>query len=292
MQNGQPRFARRIEAPRRNPLKFAGRRLLSILAIDVKKLRHARRIAGDDRKAYTAQAMGERVTNASEPFRSKTCHRRQSTIMCCGFEIRERLESQVVVEPIRKHPAYSGDRCEEPHGIGFATQTIEHRQASVHRQLANRAGDCLADMWDLLETVESAFAKHRIHWRWHRTDAGRSTQIRFHPISIRPLGTQQFRCLLKASRDILVDRVHVRIGCTALANVPSTGPQARFSPRAKYSAWCGNSPRAISPMNIVRPLDSAAGHFSHSARASCEAVSHRVDYDGTALSSPLRAGPR
>ena len=51
MQNGQPCCPSWIEAPRRNPLKFAGRGSLSILAIDVEKLRHARRVAREHRHA-------------------------------------------------------------------------------------------------------------------------------------------------------------------------------------------------------------------------------------------------
>jgi hypothetical protein len=107
MQNGKPRFARRIEAARRNLLKFASRGFLSILAVHVEKLRHARRVAGGHRQAYPSQAMSQSVSNSSEALGAESRHRRQSAIMSRCLEIRECFESRFFVEPIGQHSANS-----------------------------------------------------------------------------------------------------------------------------------------------------------------------------------------
>ena len=89
-------------------MKFAGRGFLSILAVYVKKLRHARRVAWDYRQAYPSQAMSQRVSNSSETLGAESRQGRQSAIMSRGLEIRESFQSEFVVEPIGQHSANSG----------------------------------------------------------------------------------------------------------------------------------------------------------------------------------------
>ena len=88
-------------------MKFAGRGFLSILAVDVKKLRNARRVAWDYWQAYPSQAMSQRVSNSSETLGAESHQGRQSAIMSRRFEIRERFESQFFVEPIGQHSTNS-----------------------------------------------------------------------------------------------------------------------------------------------------------------------------------------
>ena len=88
-------------------MQFAGRGLLSILAVDVKKLGNARRVTWVYGQAYTAQPMSQRVSNSSKALRAESRQGRQSAIMSRGLEIRESFESQFFVEPIGQHSTNS-----------------------------------------------------------------------------------------------------------------------------------------------------------------------------------------
>jgi hypothetical protein len=88
-------------------LKVASCGLLSILAVHVKKLRHARGITWDQGQVDTSQAMSQTVSSSSEALGAESRHRRESAIMSRCLDIRESLESQFVVEPIGEHPANS-----------------------------------------------------------------------------------------------------------------------------------------------------------------------------------------
>jgi hypothetical protein len=173
MQDRKPRFAWRIEASRSNLLKLASRGLLAILAVDVKKLRHARRVTWDHGQVDTSQPMSQRVPNSREALWAESRHRRESPIMSRCLEICEGFEAQFVVEPIGEHSANSRHWRQERYRVGFAAQAVQHRQSSVRHQLTNWASDAFAYVRQLLQTVKPSISKYFIYGRLHRTDAGR-----------------------------------------------------------------------------------------------------------------------
>jgi hypothetical protein len=190
MQDRQPRFARGIEASRRNALECSACALLSIFAVDVKEFRDTRGLARHGRHPYTSQAMSQGISDSGEALGAETRHGRQSAIVRRSFKVGESLEAQFFVKPVRQYPADSWSRREKSYGIGLATEPVQHRQLPMRDQLANRSGDALADGRQLLQTLKPVIAKHFVHRRLHRSDTRRRTQVRSDPIPIRPLVAQ------------------------------------------------------------------------------------------------------
>lgn len=117
VQNREPCLTRGIEPPRGNPLKFACSGFLAIFTIDVEKLRHARSVATSDRHTHPSQPVGEGIADSRKSLGAEPCKGRKASVMSCRFKIGERLESQLLVEPIRKDSANPGHRGKQPNGI-------------------------------------------------------------------------------------------------------------------------------------------------------------------------------
>ena len=77
-------------------------------------------------------------------------------------------------------------------------------------QLTNGAGDGLAHVRQLLQTVEPAIPKYFVYRRLHRTDGRRRTQVRSNTVSIGTLVLQQPGRFLETSSHILIHTVHHR----------------------------------------------------------------------------------
>ena len=77
-------------------------------------------------------------------------------------------------------------------------------------QLTNGAGDGLAHVRQLLQTVEPAIPKHFVHGRLRRTDGRRRTQVRSDAVSIGTLVSQQPGRFLETASHILIDTVHAQ----------------------------------------------------------------------------------
>lgn len=191
-------------------MKFAGSGFLAIFTIDVEKLGDARRVATSDRHTHASQPVGQRIPDPRKSLGAEPGNGRKAPVMSCRFKIGERLESQLIVEPIRKDSANTGHRGEQPNGISIPPQAIQHRQSAVRQQLANRAGNGLADVRYLLQPVEAAIPKDLVQRLLHGPDARRRAAVRFDSESIGALVPQQPGCLLKTSRYLLIDVVHHR----------------------------------------------------------------------------------
>ena len=119
VQNREPCLTRRIEPPRGNPLKFACSGSRAIFTIDVEKLRHARRVTTSDWHTHASQPVGQGVPDSRKSLGAEPCDGCKATVMSCRFKIGERLESQLLVEPIRKDSANTGHGGKQPNGISF-----------------------------------------------------------------------------------------------------------------------------------------------------------------------------
>lgn len=119
VQNREPCLTRGIEPPRGNPLKFGCSGSLAIFTIDVEKLRHARRVAASDRHTHASQPVGEGIPDSRKSLGAEPCNGRKAAVMSGRFKIGERLESQLLVEPIRKDSANTWHRGKQPNGISF-----------------------------------------------------------------------------------------------------------------------------------------------------------------------------
>lgn len=117
VQNREPCLTRGIEPPRGNPLKFACRGSRAIFTIDVEQLRHARSVTTSDRHTHASQPVGQGIPDSRESLGAEPCKGRKAAVMSCRFKIGERLESQLLVEPIRKDSANTWHRGKQPNGI-------------------------------------------------------------------------------------------------------------------------------------------------------------------------------
>lgn len=119
VQNREPCLTRGIEPPRGNPLKFTCSGSRAIFTIDVEKLRHARSVATSDRHTYASQPVGQGIPDSRKSLGAEPWNGRKASVMSCRFKIGERLEPQLLMEPIRKDSANTGHRGKQPNGIGF-----------------------------------------------------------------------------------------------------------------------------------------------------------------------------
>jgi hypothetical protein len=117
VQNREPCLTRRVEAPRGNPVKFVCRDSRAIFTIDGEQLRHARRVTTSDRHTHASQPVAQGIPDSRESLGAEPCKGRKASVMSCRFKIRKRLESQLLVEPIRKESANAGHRGKQPNGI-------------------------------------------------------------------------------------------------------------------------------------------------------------------------------
>jgi hypothetical protein len=80
----------------------------------------------------------------------------------------------------------------------------------VRQQLADRAGDGLADVRHLLQPVEAAIPKDVVQRLLRGPDARSRAKVRSDSESVGTLVLQQPGCLLKTSGHLLIDAVRHR----------------------------------------------------------------------------------
>lgn len=217
-------------------MKFACGGSRAIFTIDVEKLRHARRVATSDWHTHASQPVGQGIPDSRKSLGAEPCDGRKATVMSCRLKVGERLESQLLVEPIRKDSAHTGHGGKQPNGISFPAQAIQHRQSAVRQKLANRAGDGFADVRYLLQPVEAAFPKDFVQRLLHSPDARSRAEVRSDSESVGTLVLQQPGCLLKTSGHVLIDAVHHRSPLNR-----SSKHRSAWTQKVKLSAASGHS---------------------------------------------------
>jgi hypothetical protein len=122
----------------------------------------------------------------------------------------------------------------------------------VRQQLANRAGDGLADVRHLLQPVEAAIPKDLVQRLLLGPDARSRAEIRSNSESVGTLVLQQPGCLLKTSGHLLIDAVHHTSPLngsskqrSAVDGFPVVGPGQKSS-----HAW-GILPSVLRVSNLV-----------------------------------------
>jgi hypothetical protein len=68
--------------------------------------------------------VGQGIPDSRKSLGAEPCTRRKAAVMSCRFKVGERLESKLLVEPIRKDSANTGHRGKPPNGISFPPQAI------------------------------------------------------------------------------------------------------------------------------------------------------------------------
>lgn len=61
-----------------------------------------------------------------------------------GFEIRQRFEAELVMQPRGECGANPGDGGEQCHRVGFTTRSLQHGQPAVRHDFPDRTGDVVA----------------------------------------------------------------------------------------------------------------------------------------------------
>jgi hypothetical protein len=97
----------------------------------------------------------QRIANAGDAFLTEAGHHCESTIMRCGFEIRQRLEPELVMKPFRQDASNARHGCKQGYRIRFSAQSVEQRKAAVGEELTNGARDALTDARKGLQSRES-----------------------------------------------------------------------------------------------------------------------------------------
>jgi hypothetical protein len=164
VEDRQPRFVHRVESPWRDSLQLFRSRFLTVLAIDVEQFGDPWTANTPRRELHAAEAMGKRVPNTGETFRTEPGERFQSAVVCGSLEIRQRLETELVVEPLGQYTSNTWNGGEQGNRIGLTAKPIEHRQTSVSQKLTNGAGDGLADARQRAQAVDPTGTKDLIDW--------------------------------------------------------------------------------------------------------------------------------
>ncbi len=69
----------------------------------------------------------------------------QPSIVRRGFQLFQRIDAQVVVQPPGVDRADTGNRLQQLHRIAFSAQAIQHREPSEAHDIANRDRQPVAD---------------------------------------------------------------------------------------------------------------------------------------------------
>jgi hypothetical protein len=192
-------------------LEPAGRGLLVVLAIDIEQLGDARRSLMSRWKGDAAQPLGQRVADARQALGAKSRDCLQSAVVRGGFEVRECLEPQLVVQTLREDAPDAGHRCEQCNRIGLAAQSIEHRQTAVSEEFANRPGDALPDVRQLFQPFEPTLAEKRVQGLLPQPDGRSRTKVCADPEAIGALIAEEATRFLETAGDLFVDAGHAAI---------------------------------------------------------------------------------
>ena len=208
VQHGEPGLARGIETERGDSLQPIGGGGRAILVVNVEKFRHWR-LGGagrrSGRRSGAAEAMREGIADAGEALGAETAEDFEAAIVGRRLQVGQRFEAQIIVELSGKGAADARHRTEQQEGVVFAAQAVEHGQPPVQEQIANRAGNALADAGQGLQPREAVPREDFGDGLGESADGGGGVAIGFDAETIRPLLGQNGGHLLEAAGDIVIE---------------------------------------------------------------------------------------
>ena len=146
MQNGQPRFAGRVEALGCDLAQCACGCSSPIRSIH-RKQHSDRRLIGVDSRSDTSppQSVVERRTDCRGPARTDAGRLLQPPVMRRRFQLLQGLGFKLFMQSRRQFRAYPRDGPEQTLGFEHAGQTVELRPSAGGEYLGNGRGDTLSD---------------------------------------------------------------------------------------------------------------------------------------------------
>lgn len=207
MEDRQPAQTIGVEAPRREGRQPSGRGALAVFPVDVEQVRDRRLIAGGpDGRPRAAQPEGKRRTHAFEPLRPESGRARQASVVRRRFQVLQRLQPELVVQPRGQARADAGDRFESGDRVGLSPQAFEHREVPEASHVPHGSREPDADSGKPLQPCDAFVVEdvgHRPVEPAHRLSR---TPVRPDAERVRALIAQQGGCLVEPAGHATIHR--------------------------------------------------------------------------------------
>ena len=86
--------------------------------------------------AHATQALGKRIANSGQTFRTDAGIVFQAPVVRRDFQFLQRFEAEIVVQPRREYFPDARDRSEDGKRIAFAAQPVEQGKPAVQKNVA------------------------------------------------------------------------------------------------------------------------------------------------------------
>jgi hypothetical protein len=88
---------------------------------------------------------------------------RQTPVVGSDFELLQRVDVEVFVDPLGHNPADAGNRTQDCYGIRLPAKPIQHREPPGNDEIVDGASQALSDPRQAAQSFDAFFGEHLPH---------------------------------------------------------------------------------------------------------------------------------